>query len=105
MTRSKLLCLLWRGVALRGVSVSVLLVLLGRCLQRCYLVCACDICMLGFSVASSGSSSGQRFVLSIMRAPLHVLVVLFSSAFGVLAFAGFRVFPLPPLPIGDCFFH
>ena len=96
-------CLLWRGVALRGVSVSVLLVLLGRCLQRCYLACACVICMLGFSVASSGSSSGQRFVLPIMRAPSHVLVVLFSSAFGVLAFAGFRVFPLPPLPIGDCF--
>ena len=90
-------------VALRGVSVSVLLVLLGRCLQRCYLTCACVICMLCFSVSSSGSSSGQRFVLPIMRAPSHVLVVLFSSAFGVLAFAGFRVFPLPPLPIGDCF--
>ena len=98
MTRSKLLCLLWRGV-----NVSVLLVLLGRCLQRCYLACVCVNCMLGFSVASSGSSSGQRFVLPIMRAPSHVLVVLFSSVFGVLAFAGFQVFPLPPY--WGLFFH
>ena len=36
-----------------------------------------------------------------MRAPSHVLVVLLSSAFSALSLACFRVFPLPPLPIGE----
>ena len=34
--------------------------ILGVCLQR-FLACACVICMWGFSVASSGSFSGQQF--------------------------------------------
>ena len=33
-----------------------------------------------------------------MRAPVHDLVVLLGSAFGVLALVCFLVFPLPPLP-------
>ena len=44
----------WRGVALGFISI------LGVCLKR-FLACACVTCMWGFSVASSGSSSGQRF--------------------------------------------
>ena len=85
-------------MALRGVSFSVLLLLLGRCLQRCYLACARVICMLGFSVASSGSSSGQRFVLPIMRAPSHVLVVLFSVR-------GLSSISPPSSPYWGLFFH
>ena len=60
---------------------------------------ACIIFNGYFSVASSGSSSGQRLLLHIMRAPAHVLVALLGSAFGVLVLVCFLVFPLPPLPI------
>ena len=52
-----------------------------------------------FSRASSGSSSGQRLLCIITRAPAHVLVVVLASAFGVVALVCFLVFPLPPLPI------
>ena len=46
--------------------------ILGVCLQH-FLACACVICMWGFSVVSSGSSSGQRFFcIIIMCAPSHV---------------------------------
>ena len=37
--------------------------------------------------------------LHIRRAPAHVFMALLGSAFGVVAFMYFRVFPLPPLPI------
>ena len=52
--------------------------------------------------ASSGSSSGQR-LLCILVMRLHMSSwLLLGSAFGVVAFMCFLVFPLPPLPIQGC---
>ena len=49
--------------------------------------------------ASSGSSSGQR-LLCILGVRLHVSSwLLVGSAFGVVEFVCFLVFPVPPLPI------
>ena len=49
----------WRGVPLHCVAFALgFISILGVCLQR-FLVCACVICMWGFSVASYGSSSGS----------------------------------------------
>ena len=55
--------------------------------------------MLCFPRASSGSSSGQR-LLCILGVRLRMSSwLLLGSAFGVVAFVCFLVFPLPPLPI------
>ena len=49
--------------------------------------------------AFSGSSSGQQ-LLCILDVPLRTASWLWlGSAFGVVAFVCFLVFPLPPLPI------
>ena len=54
-----------------------------------------------FPRASSGSSSGQR-LLWILGMHLHMSSwLLLGSAFGVVAFVCFLVFPLPALPIPE----
>ena len=51
------------------------------------------------SRAFSGSSSGQR-LLCVLDVRLRMASWLWlGSAFGVVAFVGLVVFPLPPLPI------
>ena len=85
----------WRGVAWRGVSVRVYCggvpeVFVARvfcwsvgCLPRAF----------------SSSSSGQ-LLLCILDVRLRMASWLWlGSAFGVVAFGCFLVFPLPPLPI------
>ena len=67
---------------------------------------ACSVCSVGvywskrcFPGASSGSSGGQR-LLCILGVRLRIFSWLkLGSAFGVVAFVCFLVFPLPPLPI------
>ena len=83
----------WHGVALHGVSIRVYQYFGG--VLAAFLACACIISMWRFSMASLGSSSGQRLLCIFMHAPAHVLVVLLGSAFGVLALVCFLLFPLP----------
>ena len=86
----------WRGVALRGVALA--LGCCGGCLKRFvarvfYWAVGC------LPRAFSGSSSGQR-LLCVLDVRLCMASWLWlGSAFGVVAFVCFLVFPLPPLPI------
>ena len=48
----------WRGMAFALGFISIL----GGGLPAAFLACACIISMWGFSVAYSGSSSGQRLL-------------------------------------------
>ena len=58
----------WRGVAWRGVAWRYMALalgfisILGGGLPAAFLACACIISMWRFSVAYSGSSSGQRLL-------------------------------------------
>ena len=84
-----------RGVAWRGVSVRVYC---GGCLKSfaARVLCWAVGCL---PRAFSGSSSGQR-LLCVLDVRLRMASWLWlGSAFGVVAFVGFVVFPLPPLPI------
>ena len=82
----------WRGVALRGVSVSVCCGGVPEARVFCWAV----ECL---PRAFSGSSSGQR-LLCILDVRWRMTSWLWlGSAFGVVAFVCFLVFPLPPLPI------
>ena len=87
----------WRSVALHGVSVRVYWYLGGGgCSVRSVGVYQSVGC---FPRASSGSSSGQR-LLCILDVRLRMSSwLLLGSAFGVVAFVCFLIFPLPPLPI------
>ena len=86
-----------RGVALRGVALA-LGFCCGGCLKRfvARVFCWAVGCL---PRAFSGSSSGQRLlcVLDVRRRMASWLWL--GSAFGVVAFVCFLVFPLPPLPI------
>ena len=83
-----------RGIAWRGVSVRVLR---GVPEAFCSAVFYWDVGCL--PRAFSGSSSGQR-LLCVLDVRLRMASWLWlGSAFGVVAFMCFLVFPLPPLPI------
>ena len=56
-----MVCLAWCGVAWGGVELHGVSIL-GGCPQRLYIACACIISVGCFSVASSGSSSGQQLL-------------------------------------------
>ena len=89
----------WCGVAWRGVSVSVRVCCRG-CLKRfvAQVFCWAVGCL---PRAFSGSSSGQR-LLCVLDVHLRMASWLWlGSAFSVVAFVCFLVFPLPPLPIGE----
>ena len=61
--------------------------------------CSVGVLLVCGVLAFSGSSSGQR-LLCILDVRLHMALWLcLGSAFGVVAFVCFLVFPLPPLPI------
>ena len=85
-----------RGVAWRSVALA--LGCCGGCLKRFVArVFYWDVGCL--PMAFSGSSSGQR-LLCVLDVRLRMASWLWlGSAFGVVAFVCFLVFPLPPLPI------
>ena len=87
----------WRCVALRGVGVGVRVYCGGvpeAFVARVF--CWSVGCL---PRAFSGSYSGQR-LLCILGVRLRMASWLWlGSAFGVVAFVCFLVFPLPPLPI------
>ena len=84
----------WRSIAWRGVSIRVCC---GGCLKRFvarvfYWAVGC------LPRVFSGSSSGQR-LLCVLDVRLRMASWLWlGSAFGVVAFVCFLVFPLSPLP-------
>ena len=87
----------WRSVVGRGVGISVR-VYCGGCLKRfvARVFCWAVGCL---PRAFSGSSSSQR-LLCVLDVCLRMASWLWlGSAFGVVAFVCFLVFPLPPLPI------
>ena len=86
-----------RGVAWRS-GCGVALGCCGGCLKRfvARVFCWAVGCL---PRAFSGSSSGQR-LLCVLDVHLRMASWLWlGSAFGVVAFVCFLVFPLPPLPI------
>ena len=79
---------MWRGVALRGVSVRVNQYFGGVPVA---FFCACYL-HVGLFCGVFWQFKGSAVLLHIMHAPSHVLVVLLGSAFGVLALGCFQVF-------------
>ena len=87
-----------RGVALRCMALALRLLVLrgGACSVRSVDVYKSVGCV---PRACSGSFRGQR-LLCILDVHLRMSSWLWlCSAFGVVAFVWFLVFPLPPLPI------
>ena len=88
----------WRSVAGHGVSVSVR-VYCGGGVPEAFVVWVFCWSVGCLPRVFSGSSSGQR-LLCILGMRLRMASWLWlGSAFGVVVFVCFLVFPLPPLPI------
>ena len=93
----------WRGVAWRSVALRGMALALGFIALRgmpegfvAWVFCWSVGC---FPRAFSGSSSGQRLLCTLGGHLRMASWLWLGSAFSVVAFMGFRVFPLPPLPI------
>ena len=85
----------WRSVAGRGISVRIYCGVVPEAFVA-RVFCWSVGC---FPRAFLGSSSGQR-LLCLLDVCLRMASWLWlGSAFGVVAFVCFLVFPLPPLPI------
>ena len=83
----------WRSVAGRGVRVCCGGVPEAFCSVGFYWAVGCSPRVF------SGSSSGQRLLCGLDVRLRMASWLWLGSAFGVVAFVCFLVFPLPPLPI------
>ena len=87
----------WCSVALRGVSFALRFIVGGGGVPVAFVARVFCWSVGCLPRAFSGSSSGP---LHIRRAPGQLASWLWlGSAFGLVAFVCFLVFPLPPLPI------